>query len=123
MNANQKTGSASTEMQKGSQMRITDADVKLIKSAFKNNEPLLLLMRKIFLPEIDPNAPIGQVIDLWMTVDVKDMSAEEALVNIKARNQLITHLDQQLMTLSIIANKPEESEVDLEERKKKNGTR
>lgn len=91
-------------MQNGSQMRINEDEMRLIRATFKDNEPLLRLMRKMFLPEIDPSAPIGQMIDLWMTVDIKEMSPEEAIINIKARNTLITHLDQQLMSLKLIAN-------------------
>jgi hypothetical protein len=83
----------------GNQMRISPEERDMIRKVFKGNMPLLLLLRKIFLPEIDPKAPIGQIIDLWMTIDIKDMTAEEALVNIKARNSVISHIDQQLMTL------------------------
>ncbi len=102
-----------TGQAQGSQMRITPEEQDMIKRAFGNNEPLIRLLRKIFLPELDPKAPIGQMIDLWMTIDVKDMSPEDALVNIKARNTLITHLDQQLMTLLLISKQetPTEGEV------------
>lgn len=97
----------------GAQMRINPDEIELIKRAFGNNEPLLRLMRKIFLPELDPTAPIGQMIDLWMTVTVADMSPEEAIINLKARNTLITHVDQQLMTLLLISKmeSPTEGEV------------
>lgn len=94
----------STGMNQGAQMRITEDEMRLIRATFKDNEPLLRLMRKMFLPEIDPSAPIGQMIDLWMTVNVNEMSAEEALVNIKARNSLISHVDQQLMSLKLISS-------------------
>lgn len=102
-----------TGMQQGSQMRITPDEMELIRNTFANNEPLLRLMRKIFLPEIDPKAPIGQIVDLWMTVDIKDMTPEEAYLNLKARNTLITHVDQQLMSLYLISQtpSPKESEV------------
>lgn len=100
----------------GSQMRITPDEIKLVKAVFKDNEPLLRLFRKIFLPELDPTAPIGQMIDLWMTVDVKDMTPESALINIKARNMLITHIDQMLMTLSLISK---QEDMSLDEAKAK----
>lgn len=96
-------------MQNGSQMRITKDDKDLIKAVFKGNEPLLLLMRKIFLPEIDPKAPIGQVIDLYMTVKVDGMSLEEQLIRLHARNQLILHVDQMLMQLKLIAELEEQT--------------
>jgi len=94
-------------------MRITDRERAVLANLFKGNDELLRLMRKMFLPEIDPTAPIGQIIDLWMTVDVKDQTPEEALINIKARNQLIAHVDQVLMQMNLIANleleKPEDA--------------
>ena len=86
-------------MKDGKQMRITDVELSIIKSLFAENDDALKLMRKIFLPELDPKAPIGQNIDLWMTIKVEDMSPEEALINIKARNTLISHIEQQLMQL------------------------
>ncbi len=100
---NTKQPTPATGQAKGSQMRITPEEQAIIQRTFKGNDQLIRLMRKIFLPELDPSAPIGQMIDLWMTVNVNDMSPEDALVNIKARNILITHVDQQLMTIELIS--------------------
>lgn len=91
-------------MQGGAQMRITEDERRIIAAAFKDNEALLRLMRKVFLPELDPTAPIGQMIDLWLTVDTKDMTPDMVYVNLQARNKLIQHVDQQLMTLKLIAD-------------------
>lgn len=102
-----------TGTQQGSQMRITQEEMLTIKKAFKGNDALVKLLRKIFLPELDPTAPIGQMIDLWMTVPVKDMSPEEAMINLKARNQLIIHVDQQLMTIELIAKQEEMTDEEI----------
>lgn len=91
------------ENKNGQQMRFTNEELALIKATFKNNTDLLKLMRKVFLPEIDPKAPLGQMIDLWMTVPVKEMTAEQAQVNILARNSLIMHVEQQLLQLQALA--------------------
>lgn len=109
--------------QDGAQMRITPDEILTIKKAFKGNEPLVRLLRKIFLPEIDPAAPIGQIIDLWMTVDVKDMTPEMALINIKARNALITHVDQQLLTLKLISEIPDMTPEEIQEKVSKNSNK
>lgn len=93
----------------GSQMRITPEEIALIKSTFGNNENLLKLMRKMFLPELDPTAPIGQMIDLWLTIPTKDVSMEQAYNNLVARNMLISHVDQVLMQLWLIGKMEEES--------------
>lgn len=111
------------EKQNGGQMRITDAEILLIKKTFKDNEPLLLLMRKMFLPEIDPKAPIGQVIDLWMTVKTEGLPMEEQLVNLKARNQLITHVDQVLMQLKLISQIEKPTTEQVKEKTSKNSSK
>lgn len=93
-------------MQGGAQMRISPEERELIARTFKGNETLLRLMRKIFLPEIDPAAPTGQVIDLWLSLESanKGLPIEEQFVNLKARNLMITHTDQCLMQLEAISN-------------------
>lgn len=96
-------------------MRFTPQEIDLIKSVFRDNEPLLKLMRKVFLPEIDPTAPLGQIIDLWMTIPLKEIKPEDAIINLLARNTVIQHIDQQLIQLNILAN---QSEVDKDTLKK-----
>lgn len=108
---------------KGNGMRITDDELKVIKATFGGNEPLLKILRKIFLPEIDASAPIGQTIDLWMTVAIENMTPEQALINIKARNILITHIEQQLMQIKLLSEVKEETIEQLEERLSKDSTK
>lgn len=103
-------------MQNGQQMRITDLELQLIKSTFAGNEELLMLLRKIFLPELDPAIPLGQNIDLWMTLKIEDLDPEQALINLKARNTVIQHIEQQLLSLKLLAGMKEES---VEETKKR----
>lgn len=105
--------------QPGAQMRFTEEEVKIIRDTFKDNEKLLKLLRKVFLPEIDPDAPLGQIIDLWMTVPLKEMSSEDARINILARNSLIMHLEQQLIQLKILSEIGEENVAEFLEKKKK----
>jgi hypothetical protein len=88
---------------KGRQMIFTDMELAVIKATFKDNEPLLKLLRKVFLPEYDPNAPLGQAFDLWLTLNVAQMDPLQAQVHILARNSLITHIDQQLIQLDYLA--------------------
>ncbi|MFP5260986.1 MAG: hypothetical protein ACLGJB_03670 [Blastocatellia bacterium] len=107
----------------GQQMRITDAELSLIKNTFAGQDELLKLMRKIFLPEIDPTVPLGQNIDLWMTVKVDDLEPEQAIVNLKARNTLITHIEQQLMVLRTLAESGDETPERALEKMKKNSSK
>lgn len=109
--------------EKGSQMRITPMELSIIRNTFKGNEEVLRLMRKVFLPELDAYAPIGQNIDLWMTIKIDDMTPEEAIINLKARNTLISHVDNCLNTLKLLSETPEETPEETVERIKKNSSK
>lgn len=84
-------------------MRFTQTELDILKGVFKDNEPLLKLLRKVFLPELDPDAPLGQNIDLWFALNLQNMSPDQAYVNVMARNQLIAHVEQQLMQIKFLA--------------------
>ncbi len=107
----------------GSQMRITDADLSIIKNTFAENDELLKVLRKVFLPEITEDTPLGQVIDLWMTVKIEDLTPEQALINIKARNTLITHIEQQLLQLKFLAGMKSETVDQTKERLSKDSSK
>lgn len=110
---------ADTHAGGGKQMRFTAEEIDLLKNTFRNNEKLLKVLRKVFLPELDPNAPLGQMIDLWMAMNPAELTPDVAYVNIKARNQLIAHVEQQLMQIDFLANMAEEDPVAKAERKAK----
>lgn len=110
-------------MQQGKQMRFTDAELALIKGTFAENEELLKLMRKVFLPELDPSAPIQQMIDLYMTISTEGQTPDEIALNLKARNTLIAHLEMQLGQLRILAGMKNESVEQTQERLQKNSNK
>lgn len=105
------------------EMRITDEELNLIKTTFAENDTLLKLIRKIFLPELSAYAPIGQNFDLWMTLKIEDISPEEALINIKARNILISHVEPCLLQLKLLAGKKTESVEQTKEKLKKDSSK
>lgn len=104
-------------------MRFTENELAFIKSTFKGNELLLKLLRKVFLPEFDPSAPLGQVIDLWMTVDLKDKSPEDAIIEIKARNAMIMHIESMLFQLTNLSNLEDKDENIKKEQEAKDSAR
>lgn len=104
-------------------MRYTEKELGLIKSLFAENEDMVKALRKkmldfplskveqnlvtlndesralvskTFNPQIDPDAPIHQVIDLWMTVDFKEKTPEEAGILFEARDIVIEYLKERL---------------------------
>jgi len=105
------------------EMRLNDEDLRIIKSTFADNDKLLKLLRKVFLPEITFNAPLGQNIDLWMTIKVDEMLPEQALINLKARNSLIQHIEGQLVVLKALAGQKDETVGQMKQRLKKDSAK
>ena len=91
-------------------MRITPEEKAIIEQTFGGNTKLLKLMRKIFLPEYDPNAPLGQTIDLWMTINLENLTSQEKEIRIQARNEVILHIENQLIQLKSLSQKLETTE-------------
>lgn len=110
------------DKQKG-EMRITDAELSLLKNTFADNDALLKILRKIFFPEITAEAPIGQNLDLWMTLNVDNMSPEDALINLKARNTVIGHVEQCLLQIKLLSGMKDETVEQTKERLKKNSNK
>ena len=54
------------------QVELTEADVKALKP-ISSNDAVLTLLHKIYAPEIELEAPFGQVIDLWLSVDTNNL--------------------------------------------------
>jgi hypothetical protein len=112
----------SNEMQNGRQMRFTEDELALIRATFKGNEPLLKLMRKVFLPELDPEAPIGQMIDLYYSLPM-DQSLEDIGMKTVARNTVIGHIDMQLMQLKFLSEQDDLTPEEALQKLKKNSTK
>lgn len=100
------------------EMRFTPEELGIIQNVFGNNLPLLKLLRKVFLPTYDPKAPLGQIIDLWLTLDLRNLSDTEKLVRIQARNEVILHVENQLQQLQVLSQKTETVEEALARQKK-----
>lgn len=105
------------------EMRITPEEIDLLKSAFKGNTRLLKLLRKIFLPEVGYEAPLGQNIDLWMTIPFQNLSNEEKVINLLARNNLIQHIESQLLQLRILAETDVKTLAEAREAMKKDSNK
>ena len=99
-------------------MRFDENELALFRSLFGSDESIKLL-RKLFLPEYDPHAPLGQVVDLWLTLDIADQEPEEAKRRILARNDLIKHVESCLLQIKTLS-KPVDSEEVKKEKAKKN---
>lgn len=121
-------------MQEKQEMRYSDAELSLIKNTFKDKDVLktlrkaflqkdvdtklfsspevLALIYKTFLPVLDGDAPIHQVVDLWLTLKVKEMPFEHAYPLIKARKILVDYFTQEI---GIISGEVKDREIILSE--------
>lgn len=111
------------EKNQGQQMRITDKDIYFIKSAFAENDELLKTIRKVFLPELDDDVPIGQQVDFYKDVAIDNLPLEEAMINIKARRFTVQHIEFCLMQLKVLAGNKDETIEQTKERLKKDSAK
>lgn len=111
------------------QLRYNDTELSIMKAVFLDNEPLLKALRKMmlqyslskeedglikglnedtlkiirktFLPEIDVDAPLHQVGDMWswLNVNVVEKTPEQMQYYFKSREILINYFNQQLEIL------------------------
>lgn len=107
----------------GQQMRFTEDELAILQATFGGNEKLLKLMRKVFLPPYDPEAPLNQTIDLWLAAtDLKQMTPDVAYQHIMARNMLMGHVEAQLEQIRFLAQ-TKETPAETAAKEKKNDTR
>lgn len=110
----------------GNNSRYTDRELSFISNTFLDNKDLIMairkhflqgemlaseesilkvfaadqgsmdILRKCFLPEIEPDAPLNQAIDLWVSIDTKEKLMEDVYWDMKARMIVIDYVGQQL---------------------------
>lgn len=88
------------------QLELSEADVLLLTS-LRNHPETLAVLRKTLLPTFDGDAPLNQIIDLWMTVELKGKNPEEGYLELMSRQKLIQYLDQQLAFVESGTVKPD----------------
>jgi len=110
-----------TEQKK--QMRFDEVELQTIRDMFEGNDARLKLMRKVFLPELEMEAPLGQIIDLSMSINTKDKNPSEIAIAVQARNELIAHVEQMLIQLHVLANAPQETDSEKKVRLEKNSSK
>lgn len=93
------------------QMPIRKSDGDILANISKNKQ-VVAIIRKAFLPTLDPKAPPHQLVDLWMTLELKDKKVDEAYPHIVARKIVIDYLEQQL---SLLENKKVSTDIRLED--------
>jgi hypothetical protein len=88
------------------QLPLTEAEEIARISIFKHSPELSEILRKCYLPELTDDVPFSQLIDLWMTVNIKEMSPEMASMHLNARYIVIEYIKDQLKVLNGEISKP-----------------
>lgn len=70
------------------QGELSEDNVTLLKKVFSNNE-VFNVVKKCYLPELEFDAAIGQPIDLWMVVEVRDKDMATQAMNIMVQDRMI----------------------------------
>lgn len=73
------------------QGELTSQDKEGLK--FFASAQLLPVLKKTFLPQIDLTTPIGQMVDLWTNIDVKNKGVEDAWLEMAARDIVIKYIN------------------------------
>lgn len=88
------------------QLPMSEAEEIAKINTFKNNPELIAVMNKCYLPDITDDVPFSQLIDLWMTINIKEMSPETASNHLNARYIVINYVNEQLKVLADEIKKP-----------------
>lgn len=82
------------------QLPLSNADKALINLNFKDNQPLLDLMRKKMIAELDPNTPLGLNSDIWSQVKMDNTLPELVLLDVRAKKIVLNLLNEGLNKLA-----------------------
>lgn len=119
----------------GQQMRFSDAELFLIKNMFAEddkvmfairkvllqgelskeeeslvksfNDEMLALLKKIFVRELDFDAPLFQANDYWSNIDCKNQMPDKAYLDMKSRQIVVDYMNQQYKVLAEVDVKQE----------------
>lgn len=100
------------------QIDLSESEDILAKELIRGD--VLDLMYKIFLPTIDGDAPLHQIVDLWLTLKLDDKDPDLAYPHIKARELLINYFKQQM---GVLQNSRNKSPLKLDDAMKLTGDR
>lgn len=78
---------------------LNEEDCKLL-NVISSNDTLMTLMGKTYFPEIELDVPVGQMIDLWLSVDTKEKTFEEVSRALLVRKRLMDLIKKGLERLA-----------------------
>lgn len=105
---------------------LSEDEVALIRSTFKDNKRLITILRKVLLPTIsDPSLPIEEMgHDAYMAgIEWSQIPSQEIKPIILARAEAIKFVMGALIKLKVIANATDESPFSKEVRRKQDSAK
>ena len=93
---------------------MTPEDIAVLKAMFEDREGAVEVLRKIFYPELAANNPLALNNDLFTQLQIAEMSPEQALLAVTARQQLVRHVEGSFQVIKqLVGNKGESPEETL----------
>lgn len=104
------------------ELRYTDEEVALLKATFGGNDKLLKLLRKVFAPSYDPQAPLHKTTDImWVGLEqLAQMAPGDRELILMSQIRLNRHLENCLLDLSVLVNTTEASPEQMKAKEVKN---
>lgn len=103
--------------------RFTKPEMDAIIMAFKDNDNLLKILRKVFLPDANWTNPLGQLVGPYLQIAVDNRNAEDIALDVKAFNKVWGHIEFRLQELQSLAQAKVESEQERVLRNKLNSNK
>lgn len=73
-------------------LNTTKEEQAMFQNLVAGKKEMVVMLRKFFLPELDPKAPIGQTIDLWRSININETPGHLLAETMEARELLISTL-------------------------------
>jgi hypothetical protein len=104
--------------------RMTPQDITVLKAMFEEREGAVEVIRKIFFPELTADNPIFANKDMWSnSLSLDGLSPEQAVIEIKAHQKLINHVEGCLSIVKQLIGEKNETAEQVLERLQKNSSK
>lgn len=103
--------------------RMTTDDIAVLKAMFEGREGAVEAIRKIFYPELTKDNPIQLNNDLYTQLQINEMTPEQALIAVTARQQLVRHVEGCFAVIKQLVGTPGESAEQVLKRLQKNSAK
>lgn len=88
---------------------MTADDVAVLKAMFEDREGAVEVLRKIFYPELTADNPLQLNSDMYTQLQITEMSPEQALLAVTARQQLVRHVEGSLQVIKLLVGEKGET--------------